>query len=210
MFLTRRAVLRSTLIGGTALLAGCAIVPPAPAIDPLSYAERRDGAFTVPAIPMDQVPQFLHRQIVLFTQHEELPGTIYIQSENRLLYLILEDGYALRYGIGVGREGMDWTGEAIIYRTANWPRWTPTPSMIRRDPALEQWAGGQPGGPANPLGARALYLSTNGVDDGYRIHGTPNWRSIGRFDSSGCFRMFQHDVIDLRSRVGRNTRVVVV
>jgi lipoprotein-anchoring transpeptidase ErfK/SrfK len=210
MKITRRTALIGAMGSASALLAGCATTPPAPAIDALSYAARRDGAFTVPAIPMAEVPAFLHRQVVRFTLHEEQPGTIYVHSENRLLYLILEDGYALRYGIGVGREGLGWTGEAIIYRTAHWPRWTPTPSMIRRDPSLEQWAEGQPGGPANPLGARALYLSTNGVDQGYRIHGTPNWRSIGRFDSSGCFRMFQHDVIDLHGRVGRGTRVVVV
>lgn len=213
MKLTRRKMIGLTLAGpGAGLLLGaCAApIPPAPQIDALSYAARRDGTFTVPAIPMDQVPAFLHRQVVRFTLHEEPPGTIYIHNDNRLLYLILEGGWALRYGIGVGREGLDWRGRAEIYRTARWPGWTPTPSMIRRDPSLAQWAEGQPGGPDNPLGARALYLATNGVDEGYRIHGTPNWRSIGRFDSSGCFRMFNHDVIDLHTRVGRGTKVVVV
>lgn len=213
MKLTRRAMLRTslgTLVAG-GLLGGCAApFAPEPQFEPISYAARRDGSFTVPAVPMDQVPDWLHRQVVRFTKHEETPGTIYIQSDNRLLYLTLEDGWALRYGIGVGREGLGWTGEAEIYRTARWPRWTPTQSMIRRDPSLERWAEGQPGGPSNPLGARALYLANGGVDRGYRIHGTPYWRTIGRYDSQGCFRMINHDVIDLYGRVGRGTRVVVV
>lgn len=213
MKITRRTMLGSILGGGaaTTLLGACAAPHgPAPEVAPLTYAARRDGTHSIPAIPMEQVPQFLHRQVVRFTLHEEAPGTIHINSENRLLYLILEDGWALRYGIGVGRIGLGWTGSAEIYRTAHWPGWTPTPAMIRRDPALERWAEGQKGGPDNPLGARALYLATNGVDEGYRIHGTPNWRSIGRFDTAGCFRMFQHDIIDLHGRVGRGTRVVVV
>jgi lipoprotein-anchoring transpeptidase ErfK/SrfK len=213
MKLTRRGMLKTTFGGGaaSAVLGACAApIPPAPMVDPVSYAARRDGRFTIPAVPMVQVPEWLHRQVVRFTMHDETPGTIYIQNENRLLYLILEDGWALRYGIGVGRIGLGWTGEATVYRTAHWPGWTPTPSMIRRDPSLAEWADGQPGGPANPLGARALYLATNGVDQGYRIHGTPAWRSIGRFDTSGCFRMINQDVIDLYGRVGRGTRVVVV
>lgn len=213
MSITRRTMLHTTLGGGvaSALLGGCAApYGPGPEIAALDYAARRDGAHALSAIPMDQVPQFLHRQVVRFTLHEEAPGTIYVHSENRLLYLILQDGWALRYGIGVGRIGLGWTGNAEIYRTAHWPGWTPTPAMIRRDPSLEKWADGQPGGPTNPLGARALYLATNGVDEGYRIHGTPYWRSIGRFDTSGCFRMFQHDIIDLYGRVDKGTRVVVV
>ncbi len=203
----------AALAAGGGLLAGlggCAAVPPAPQIAPPDYAARRDGAFTIPAIPIDRVPAWLHRQVVRFTVTEEPPGTVLVNHDNRLLYLVLEDGYALRYGIGVGREGLGWRGEARIYRTAHWPSWTPTPNMIRRDPSLARWAEGQPGGPANPLGARALYLATDGIDQGYRIHGTPYWNTIGRYDSSGCFRMFQHDVIDLHQRVGIGTRVVVI
>jgi len=187
------------------------ILAPPPEFEPLDYAARRDGAHTIPAVPIDQVPEWLHRQVVPFAT-DEAPGTIVIQLDNALLHLVLPGGYALRYGLGVGREGLDWRGAAEVYRTAHWPGWTPTPNMIRRDPSLERWADGQPGGPRNPLGARALYLRTiaSGRDEGIRIHGTPEWRSIGRRASSGCFRMINHDVIDLFGRVGRGTRVVVV
>ena len=200
-------------VGGTALLAGCmeGLPPEPPAFDDISYAARRDGAFTLPRTPIEDVPEWLRRQVVRF-ETDEAPGTIVIHADNGLLHLVLEDGFALRYGISVGREGLGWTGEAVVYRTAHWPRWTPTANMIERDPSLERWADGQPGGLSNPLGARALYLRTipTGIDEGIRIHGTPEWRSIGRRASSGCFRMLQHDVIDLYGRVGRGTRVVVV
>jgi lipoprotein-anchoring transpeptidase ErfK/SrfK len=187
-----------------------ALVPaPPPELEPLNYATRRDGAHSLRAIDIDAIPEFLHRQIVPFLTEEEA-GTIVIETQNRLLYLVLENGYALRYGISVGREGFDWTGESTVYRKAQWPTWTPPPEMIRREPHLERWKSGQPGGPDNPLGARALYLMTDGRDQGYRIHGTPEWRSIGRFASSGCFRMLQQDVIDLYARVPIGTRVVVV
>ena len=206
----RRAMILSLAAAGT--VAACAPPPPeAPDFAALEYGAMRDGGFTVPAIPIDQVPEWLHRQVVPFETEAEA-GEIVIHADNGLLHLVLEDGFALRYGIGVGREGLGWTGEAEIYRTARWPRWTPTPSMIERDPSLERWADGQAGGPANPLGARALYLRTlaTGHDEGIRIHGTPDWRSIGRRASSGCFRMLQHDVIDLHGRVGRGTRVTVI
>ncbi len=210
---TRRRLLA---LGASALaLAACEgpgapFAPPPPEFAPLDYAARRDGRFTVPAVPIDQVPEVFRRQVVVFPT-EEAPGTIVIVLDNAMLHLVLPDGYALRYGLGVGREGLGWRGEAVVYRTAHWPGWTPTPNMIARDPSLERWADGQPGGPRNPLGARALYLQTiaTGRDEGIRIHGTPEWRSIGRRASSGCFRMINHDVIDLFERVGRGTRVVV-
>ena len=183
--------------------------PPPPEFEPIDYAARRDGAHRLRAVNLAEIPDFLHRQVVPYTS-EEAVGTIIIENQNRLLYLILENGYALRYGISVGREGFDWTGESTVYRKAHWPTWTPPPEMIKRDPKLERWKDGQPGGPENPLGARALYLMTDGRDQGYRIHGTPEWRSIGRFASSGCFRMLQQDVIDLYERVPVGTRVLVV
>lgn len=207
--LSRRGLI---LMGGAAALVACApVLPPAPEMPALDYAARNDGAHVIPAVPIEQVPAWLQRQIVPFAT-EEAPGTIVIQSEHGLLHLVMPDGYALRYGLSVGREGLGWTGEAEIYRTARWPSWTPTPNMIRRDPTLERWAEGQPGGPRNPLGARALYLRTlaTGADEGIRIHGTPEWRSIGHRASSGCFRMINHDVVDLFGRVGRGTRVVVI
>ena len=206
----RRAMIAGLAAAGA--LGGCVTPPPEPpSVAPLDYASRRDGGFLVPAVPIEQVPEWLHRQVVPFETEAE-PGDIVIHADNGLLHLVLEDGFALRYGIGVGREGLGWTGEAEIYRTAHWPRWTPTPSMIERDPSLERWADGQEGGPTNPLGARALYMRTvpSGVDEGIRIHGTPEWRSIGRRASAGCFRMLQQDVIDLYGRVGRGTRVTVL
>ena len=207
---TRRNILATS--GSLLALSACvpALVPtPPPELEPLDYSTRRDGAHRLRAIDIEAIPEFLHRQIVPFTT-EEAAGTIVIENQNRLLYLVMENGYALRYGLSVGREGFDWTGESTVYRKAHWPTWTPPPEMIKREPHLERWKDGQPGGPDNPLGARALYLMTDGRDQGYRIHGTPEWRSIGRFASSGCFRMLQQDVIDLYDRVPVGTRVVVV
>ncbi len=203
---------RRALLAGLATLpvAGCVMHAP-PEFPPLDYATRADGRHSIPAVPIDQVPAGLHRQVVPWEGDQE-PGHIVILPDQRALHLVLEHGYALRYGIAVGREGLMWRGEAEIYRTARWPSWTPTPSMIARDPELAEWAEGQPGGPRNPLGARALYLRTlaNGADQGIRIHGTPSWRSIGRAASSGCFRMINHDVIDLYERVGPGTLVSVI
>ena len=218
---TRRGVLTGM---GAAALAGCeATLAPPPEPPTLStanaehYAARRDGAYTLPAVRTEEMPEWLHRQIVRYPTPgieapEAPPGSIVIVSNHALLHLVLTEDHALRYGISIGREGLGWTGDAEIYRTAHWPRWTPTPSMIERDPSLERWAEGQPGGPSNPLGARALYLRTvaTGQDEGIRIHGTPEWRSIGRRASQGCFRMWQQDVVDLYGRVGRGTRVTVV
>ncbi|MFN7001973.1 MAG: L,D-transpeptidase [Roseinatronobacter sp.] len=208
---TRRQLLA---VSGSAFALGACVPalippPPPPEFEPISYASRRDGAHQLRAINLQEIPEFLHRQVVPYTTEEPV-GSIIIENQNRLLYLILENGYALRYGISVGREGFDWTGESTVYRKAHWPTWTPPPEMIERDPKLERWKVGQPGGPENPLGARALYLMTDGRDQGYRIHGTPEWRSIGRFASSGCFRMLQQDVIDLYERVPVGTRVIVV
>ncbi len=207
---------RRRLLGGTAsalALAGCvpALTPPSPPPEfpPIDYSARRDGGHALPAINMAEIPEFLHRQILRY-QTEEPPGTVIIENGNRLLHLVLDHGHALRYGISVGREGFDWTGASTVYRKARWPTWTPPPEMIKREPHLERWKDGQPGGPTNPLGARALYLLTDGRDQGYRIHGTPEWRSIGRFASSGCFRMLQQDVIDLYERVPIGTKVVVI
>ena len=214
----RKMLLGLGAAGVAAAVSGCeaALAPPPepPALSTSNdahYAARRDGQWTLPAVRTDQIPDWLLRQIVRYPT-DEPEGSIVIASDNGLLHLVLPDGYALRYGISIGREGLGWTGEGEIYRTAHWPRWTPTPAMIERDPDLERWAEGQPGGPANPLGARALYLRTiaTGVDEGIRIHGTPEWRSIGRRASSGCFRMLQQDVIDLYGRVGRGTRVLVI
>jgi lipoprotein-anchoring transpeptidase ErfK/SrfK len=215
--LSRRHVLMG--LGAAALmpLSACAPMEAAapaepPVIEPLSYASRADGAFTVPGVPYDQIPAWLHRQVVTF-ETDKPAGSIVIVSNNGLLHYVLGDGFALRYGIAVGREGLGWRGLAEVYRKAEWPSWRPTPEMIERDPdSYLQYAEGQPGGPRNPLGARAIYLRTvaTRADEGIRIHGTPQWRSIGRRASNGCFRMINHDVIDLYARVQNGAQVTVL
>ncbi|MCC5987765.1 MAG: L,D-transpeptidase [Pararhodobacter sp.] len=209
--ISRRSLLLA--LAAAVPLSACdeAFIAPAPEFEPLDYSARQDGRHVIPAVPIEEVPEVFRRQAVRYQTDEE-PGTIVIELDNALLHLILENGHALRYGIGVGRAGLDWRGQATVYRTAHWPSWTPTENMIRRDPSLERWADGQAGGPRNPLGARALYLRTirTGRDEGIRIHGSPEWRSIGRRASAGCFRMINHDVIDLYGRVGVGTRVVVI
>ena len=149
------------------------------------------------------------RQTVEYTGPEPA-GTIVVDPDQRFLYLILDDGQALRYGVGVGREGSRWSGRAKIRRKAEWPTWTPTKNMIRRDPKLARWARGMPGGPENPLGARALYLYQGRRDTLYRIHGTNQPWSIGRAVSAGCVRLLNKDIVDLYSRVPLGTSVLVL
>lgn len=188
-----------------------ATVETAPPVEPAeqAYVSRADGAFTIPAIPLEQLPEEFRRQTVDFPT-DQVPGTIIINTAERHLYLITGANKAVRYGIAVGRAGFDWSGEAIIASRQQWPTWTPPPEMIARRPELEEFKDGQPGGPTNPLGARALYLTSNGIDYGYRIHGTPEWESIGTNASSGCIRMINQDVIDLFGRAVDGAKVIVM
>jgi lipoprotein-anchoring transpeptidase ErfK/SrfK len=149
------------------------------------------------------------RQIVDF-RTAELPGTVIIDSDAKFLYLVLEDFKALRYGVGVGREGFGWSGVVEVGRKAEWPTWTPPTEMVARDPKAAAYADGMPGGPDNPLGARALYLYENGRDTIYRIHGTNEPWSIGLNISSGCIRMRNEDVTDLYERVDIGSKVIVI
>lgn len=138
-------------------------------------------------------------------------GTIVVDPRNKFLYLLEGDGFARRYGVGVGRAGLAWSGTAEIARKAKWPSWTPTVNMIKRNPnKYGKYAGGLSGGPNNPLGARALYLYRNGKDTFYRIHGTTEPWTIGRAVSNGCIRMVNEHVTDLFDRVQVGTRVVVL
>jgi lipoprotein-anchoring transpeptidase ErfK/SrfK len=147
------------------------------------------------------LPPELRRQSV-FYRTEYPPGTIIVNTNDRFLYLILGNNVALRYGIGVGRDGFQWGGIHKISRKAEWPDWTPPPEMIQRQPYLPRWMAG---GPGNPLGARALYIGTTV----YRIHGTNAPETIGQAVSSGCFRLVNDDVSDLYDRVPVGTKVVV-
>jgi lipoprotein-anchoring transpeptidase ErfK/SrfK len=144
----------------------------------------------------------LKRQIVNY-RTTEAPGTIVVDTPNTFLYLVMPGGKAMRYGIGVGREGFTWSGVKTIERKAEWPDWTPPAEMIQRQPYLPRFVAG---GPTNPLGARAMYLSGSV----YRIHGTNAPSTIGGRVSSGCIRMVNEDVTDLYSRVQVGTKVVVL
>lgn len=186
-------------------------MPASPMIDPVlaaAYASRGDGDWRVPAVDVASFDPAFLRQTVPYSGPEE-QGTIVIDTDTKHLFLVEGDGTAVRYGVSVGREGFGWTGEGTIGRKARWPRWTPPPEMIDRDPTLEEWRDGMPGGPQNPLGARSLYIYMDGQDSLYRVHGTNEPRSIGRNASSGCFRMLNQDVIDLYARVEPGTRIVV-
>jgi lipoprotein-anchoring transpeptidase ErfK/SrfK len=167
--------------------------------------------FPVPAVDLARVNPAYYRTVVVtpasFTQ---TPGEIVVDPRNAYLYYLQPNGLSLRYGVGVGREGFGWSGTATIQRKAQWPIWTPPAEMVARDPAARPWAAGMPGGPDNPLGARALYLYQGGRDTLYRIHGTNAPWTIGTAVSSGCIRMINQDVIDLHNRVPIGTRVTVL
>jgi lipoprotein-anchoring transpeptidase ErfK/SrfK len=168
-----------------------------------------DEPFAISYAEAEEVPETYRRQEVSYDTSYPA-GTLIVNTGERFLYLVLGNGRALRYGIGVGRDGFQWSGIAVIGRKAPWPRWTPPKAMVARDPFAAKWANGMPGGPKNPLGARALYLYANGVDTLFRIHGTNQPNSIGRAVSSGCVRMLNADIVDLYERVGTGARVAVI
>lgn len=151
--------------------------------------------------------KYLRQQVRYFGS--EAPGTIVIDASGPLLYFIQPNGMAIRYGIGVGKEGFGWTGTSNLQRKTTWPTWTPPAEMIARSPELAQYANGMPGGIDNPLGARAMYLYKDGKDTLYRIHGTSKPFSIGKKVSSGCFRMINQDAADLYARVEPGANVFV-
>ena len=185
------------------------VAAPEPKVIAGVYGAKEDGGFAIPAVPVEKLPAEFQRASVYYPSQEAV-GTVIINPSEKHLYLITGKNRALRYGISVGRDGFQWAGTALITSRQNWPTWTPPPEMIARKPELAKWEKGQPGGPENPLGARALYLTTNGIDYGYRIHGTPEWYSIGKNASSGCFRMLNQDVMDLYERVQDGAKVVVL
>ena len=192
-------------IGATAFSAPAAAAPL-----PLFpfFLPQIEAAPPVQALPQDEedraveLPARLRRQVVSYASREA-PGTIIIDTPNTYLYLVLGNGQAMRYGIGIGRDGFTWSGTQTITRKAEWPAWTPPPEMIARQPYLPRH---MTGGPGNPLGARAMYLGGTI----YRIHGTNAPETIGTRVSSGCLRLTNEDVSDLYSRVSIGTKVIVL
>jgi lipoprotein-anchoring transpeptidase ErfK/SrfK len=174
----------------------------------LMYASLTDSGSTLPEIPFEKVNPKFRRQIVVDPTGEQ-PGTIVGHLQERFLYLVQPGGDAIRYGVGIGKDGFDWSGRANIQYKKEWPTWTPPSEMIARRPDLEKYRGGQAGGLTNPLGARALYIFKDGRDTLFRVHGSPEWWSIGTAVSSGCVRMINQDVIDLYNRVPAKTPIVV-
>ncbi len=184
------------------------LTPPAPMAQPSrspSRNPRPSRRYRPPDEDEDAVtelPARLKRQIVSYPTREA-PGTIIIDTPNTYLYYVLGGGQAIRYGIGVGRDGFTWSGVQSITKKAEWPDWTPPPEMIARQPYLPRHMAG---GPGNPLGARAMYLGGTV----YRIHGTNAPGTIGTHVSSGCIRLTNEDVTDLYSRVNVGTKVIVL
>jgi lipoprotein-anchoring transpeptidase ErfK/SrfK len=176
------------------------------------YASIRDDGHTLPAVPFSRIDaRYLRQEVDYATQ--EAPGTLVVDTKDRFLYLVQPNGRAIRYGVGLGRDGFSWKGRGVIQWKAKWPRWTPPADMVARQPDLRPFAaaeGGAMPGLNNPLGARALYIFKDGKDTLYRVHGTPDWQSVGRATSSGCVRLLNQDVIDLYERVPAATPIVVI
>jgi lipoprotein-anchoring transpeptidase ErfK/SrfK len=179
------------------------------------YAAIEDEPFPIPAVRLSDVDPAFLRQSVYYPTNEPA-GTIVIDPQNHYLYLVQGGGKAVRYGVGVGRQGFGWSGTANIHDKQEWPDWYPPKEMLARQPELMRHMSqlrsgiGMAGGPRNPLGARALYLWQGNKDTLYRIHGTLEPWTIGKSVSSGCIRMINQDVIDLYERVPEGSRVVVL
>jgi lipoprotein-anchoring transpeptidase ErfK/SrfK len=179
------------------------------------YGPVTSEPFPIPGINLKKVdPAFLRREVAYATT--EPPGTIVIDPPHHYLYLVEDGGKAMRYGVGVGRQGFAWSGEATIHSKQEWPDWYPPKEMIERQPDLKahmaqlQSGVGMHGGVGNPIGARAMYLWQGNTDTLFRIHGTTEPYSIGKSVSSGCIRMINQDAMDLYSRVPVGTRVIVL
>jgi lipoprotein-anchoring transpeptidase ErfK/SrfK len=208
----------NALILAGALLLAPAVLPSAASAQVLGYASTPQNSFpsdnnmtVAPADPAltddgdgsaSVLPERLQRANIAFNTREA-PGTVIIDTGNTALYYVLGQGRAIRYGVGVGREGFTWSGTQTISRKAEWPDWHPPAEMIARQPYLPRFMAG---GPGNPLGARAMYLGSSD----YRIHGTNDPSTIGKFVSSGCIRLTNEDVTDLFNRVNVGAKVVVL
>lgn len=212
-----------------ATLAGCATSSPEGRIAPLPvvvkrtvgpptsaeleamYGPLQDGGFLIPATPYQQIDSTFYRQRVI-DPTGEAPGTVIVDTPSRFLYVVEPGGTAMRYGVGIGRDGFAWQGDGVIHWRQAWPRWKPPNEMVARQPELNKYSienGGMAGGLDNPLGARALYIFQNAQDTLYRLHGTNDWRSIGKAVSSGCVRLINQDIIDLYARVPYKAKIAV-
>jgi len=216
---------RSVLALGAITLAGCATDErtagpllhssntPSAAPPRLSiYDAVSDGGYQIPAVDEAQVEQRYWRRDVEYLTKEK-PRTLIVDTPNKYLYHVLPGGRATRYGVGVGREGFEWSGRAIVAYSREWPRWVPPDSMIQRQPELKRYSannGGMQPGLQNPLGARALYIHESGRDTLYRLHGTNEPNSIGMAVSSGCIRLLNQDIIHLYNNVRNGTPIVVI
>ena len=199
-----RASVTAAFTAGVIVLAGSAAAAPRP-LFPFATPEPPQAAQPAPSDEADvpfELPARFKRQVVSYSTREAA-GTIIIDTPNTYLYYVLGNGQAIRYGIGVGRDGFTWSGTQTITRKAEWPDWTPPPEMIARQSYLPRQMAG---GPGNPLGARAMYLGGTV----YRIHGTTQPSTIGTHVSSGCIRLTNPDVTDLYSRVSVGTKVIVL
>jgi lipoprotein-anchoring transpeptidase ErfK/SrfK len=193
--ITRRAL----LLGGVTLVAAGCTPTVQQAWEPISYAFSGKP----------YMDRRFRRQRVHYSGGEP-PGTLVVNTYERFLYAVEEDGWATRYGIAVGEEGLTMKGRATVGRKEEWPSWRPTESMIQRKPRLWQYAGGVPGGPNNPLGARALYLYQDGRDTMFRLHGTNEPWLIGQAVSNGCIRLTNEDAVDLYNRTPLGTPVLII
>jgi lipoprotein-anchoring transpeptidase ErfK/SrfK len=196
--LSRRGFIASALASALPSSAWAAISPNA-----------GDDPFPLKPFDYKKLPPDYRRAVVPYSGRHR-PGTIIVDTAARQLYFIQGGGKAIRFGCAVGRDGFRWAGVADVGRKVMWPRWTPPKEMIERSPEKAKWKNGMPGGPENPLGARALYLYQNGGDTLFRIHGTNEPLSIGKNASSGCIRMVNQDVKELFDRTPVGTRVLVM
>ncbi|MBW9116780.1 L,D-transpeptidase [Rhizobium cauense] len=234
--LSRRSLLSLSAMAAASTLAGCVSTAStgrmmgrqsAPLQDPIGpvhiapaptdaelavmYGPIEDGGFLIPAVPYKQIDPRYYRQQVL-DPSGEAPGTIVVDTPSRFLYLVQPGGAAMRYDVGIGREGFAWQGNGVTQWRQEWPRWKPPNEMVARQPELSKYSienGGMEPGLKNPLGARALYIFSGGQDTLYRLHGNPQWRSIGKAVSSGCVRLLNQDIIDLYERVPIKAPIVV-
>ncbi len=202
-----KSILSAVALVGLMAVTGCSTVGSS-MFPRSSYGAVSDGGYAIPTVPLGKVNASFQRQTVDYATKEKA-GTIIVETGERHLYFVLGGGKAVRYGIGVGKAGFEWAGTARIGMKREWPMWTPPKEMIGRRPDLAKFADGMEPGIKNPLGARAMYLFNKSGDMGYRLHGTPEWWSIGKAMSSGCIRLINQDVIDLYNRAEVGAKVIV-